>query len=262
LVKSYQRYGATKTAIRYKTTRQLVYFWTKRFDGDIHSLADHSHKPHAHPKKRTDEELKWIRDMRRRSPDMGLVDFWLALRKRKSYKRSIASLFRVMRKLGMFPHTKQRIKRVNKPYEAALYPGQKIQSYVKFIPRECCVGALAGTKLYQFTAIDEYSVSVISRSSMSTILIPQLSFLSIVRISSNLTFTVFKRITDMSSPIVCAANDYPCLKKHCFTYTFAFTLFDPRHRAITERWSEVIGKINVGSMPKRLSIPSRMRNTN
>ena len=157
LVKSYERCGATLTAIRYKTTRQLVYFWVRRYDGDIHSLADHSHKPHWHPKQHTDDELKWIRDMRRRSPDMGLVDFWLAMRKRHHYKRSLASLFRVMRKLGMFPHTKKRIKRVNKPYAAALYPGQKVQIDVKYVPKECCVGALSGTKLYQFTAIDEYS---------------------------------------------------------------------------------------------------------
>jgi transposase len=157
LVKSYQRNGATKTAIRYKTTRQPVYFWAKRFDGDIHSLADHSHQPHSHPKQHTDEELKWIRDMRCRSPDMGLVDFWLALRRRHAYKRNIASLFRVMRKLGMFPHTKQRPKHINKPYVAALYPGQKIQMDVIYVPKECCVGALAGTRLYQFTAIDEYS---------------------------------------------------------------------------------------------------------
>jgi transposase len=157
LVKSYERCGATLTAIRYKTTRQLVYFWVRRYDGDIHSLADHSHKPHYHPKQHTDEELKWIRDMRRRSPDRGLVDFWLALRKRHHYKRSLASLFRVMRKLGMFPHTKKRPKRINKPYEAALYPGQKVQIDVKYVPKECCVGALSGVKLYQFTAIDEYS---------------------------------------------------------------------------------------------------------
>lgn len=157
LVKSYQRCGATKTAIRYKTTRQLIYFWVRRFNGDIHSLSDHSHKPRYHPKQHTDVELKWIRDMRRRSPEMGLVDFWLAMRKRHQYQRNIASLYRVMRKLGLFPSSKKRIKRINKKYEDASYPGQKVQIDFKYVPKECCVGALAGTKLYQFTAIDEYS---------------------------------------------------------------------------------------------------------
>ena len=45
IVKSCNRVGATKTAICYKITRQFVYFWVQRFNGDIHSLADHSHRP-------------------------------------------------------------------------------------------------------------------------------------------------------------------------------------------------------------------------
>ncbi len=39
------KYGVTKAAIRYKTNRQYVYRWRKRYDGTIHSLADKSHKP-------------------------------------------------------------------------------------------------------------------------------------------------------------------------------------------------------------------------
>ena len=34
------KYGVTKAAIRYKTNRQYVYRWRKRYDGTIHSLAD------------------------------------------------------------------------------------------------------------------------------------------------------------------------------------------------------------------------------
>lgn len=45
IVKFYNRISATKTAIRYKVTRQFIYFWVYRFNGDIHSLADHSHDP-------------------------------------------------------------------------------------------------------------------------------------------------------------------------------------------------------------------------
>lgn len=71
LVKSFHRVGATKTAIRYKTTRQMINFWVKRFDGDMHSLADHSHQPHSNPKQHTDEELKQIWDMRQRNPERG-----------------------------------------------------------------------------------------------------------------------------------------------------------------------------------------------
>ncbi len=40
------KYGA---AIHYKTNRQYVYRWRKRYDGTLQSLADKSHRPHHHP---------------------------------------------------------------------------------------------------------------------------------------------------------------------------------------------------------------------
>lgn len=154
LIKSFERVGAMKTAIRYKVTRQLVYFWIHRYDGDIHSFADHSHKPH-HPKQHSDEEIKWIKNLRRRNPDMGLVDFWLCLKELHSYSRSISSLYRVMRTLSMFPVKKARKKRVNKPYHTPTVPGAKLQIDVKYVPTCCLVADLKGIKLYQYTAIDE-----------------------------------------------------------------------------------------------------------
>ena len=48
--------GVTKAAIRYKTNRQNVYRWLKRYDGTIESLADRSHRPHSHPNQHTPEE--------------------------------------------------------------------------------------------------------------------------------------------------------------------------------------------------------------
>lgn len=155
IVKSYYRVGATKTAIRYKVTRQFVYFWIHRYDGDIHSLADHSHKPHHHPNQHSDLELKWIKDLRKRNPDMGLIDFWLRLKELHDYSRSISSLYRVMRSLSMFPDKKPRIKRVNKLYHTPKIPGEKIQIDVKYVPKQCLAGMLNDTKLYQYTAIDE-----------------------------------------------------------------------------------------------------------
>lgn len=77
------KYGVTKAAIRYKTNRQYVYRWRKRYNGTIHSLADKSHKPHSHPNQHTESELKLISDMRRRNPNDGLVVFWVKLRQRK-----------------------------------------------------------------------------------------------------------------------------------------------------------------------------------
>ena len=107
VVLSYYRVGAAKTAIRYKVTRQFVYFWVRRYhNDDIHTLADRSHRPLHHPKQHCDQELKWIKDLRRRNPDMGLIDFWLCMKQLHGYSRSVSSLYRVMRSLGVNANVK------------------------------------------------------------------------------------------------------------------------------------------------------------
>lgn len=97
LIKYAQKNGATKAAIRYKTNRQYVYRWMKRYDGTLESLADRSHRPHSHPNQHTPAELKLISDMRRRNPNAGLVVFWVKLMQR-GYTRSLTGLYRVLRK--------------------------------------------------------------------------------------------------------------------------------------------------------------------
>jgi len=151
-----EKYGVTKAAIRYKTNRQYIYRWKKRYDGTLESLACKSRRPNGHPNQHKEEEIKLIQDMRRRNPKEGLVVFWVKLRLR-GYTRSIPSLFRIMRKLGFFEGDKKKTKYVPKPYETMSYPGQRIQIDVKFVPVECLVGEAKGQKYYQYTAIDEYS---------------------------------------------------------------------------------------------------------
>ena len=148
--------GVTKAAIRYKVNRQYVYRWRKRYDGTLQSLADKSHRPHHHPNQHTPEELKLIADMRRRNTNAGLVVFWVKLRQR-GYARSITGLYRVLRKQGQMAVKPPNPKYIPKPYEKMLYPGQRVQIDVKFVPEACIVGDAKGKKFYQYTAIDEYS---------------------------------------------------------------------------------------------------------
>ena len=150
------KHGVTKAAIRYKVNRQYVYRWRKRYDGTLASLADKSHKPHHHPNQHTADELKLITDMRRRNPNAGLVVFWVKLRQR-GYTRSITGLYRILRKQGQMPVKPPNPKYIPKPYEQMLYPGQRVQIDVKFVPEACIVGEANGKKFYQYTAIDEYS---------------------------------------------------------------------------------------------------------
>lgn len=156
LVEYSLKHGVTKASIRYKTNRQYVYRWRKRYDGTIHSLADKSRRPHSHPNQHTPDELKLISDMRRRNPHAGLVVFWVKLRQR-GYSRSITGLYRILRKQGQMAVKPKNPKYIPKPYEQMLFPGQRVQIDVKFVPAACVVGSAEGQKFYQYTAIDEYS---------------------------------------------------------------------------------------------------------
>lgn len=156
LIRYAEKYGVTKAAIRYRTNRQYIYRWKKRYDGTLQSLADRSHRPHSHPNQHTEAELKLIRDMRRRNPNAGLVVFWVKLRQR-GYARSISGLYRVLTRSGQMAVKLPNPKYIPKPYEQMQYPGQRIQIDVKFVPSACLVGDAAGQKFYQYTAIDEYS---------------------------------------------------------------------------------------------------------
>ena len=151
-----QKYGVTKAAIRYKTNRQYIYRWLKRYDGTLQSLADKSHRPHHHPNEHTADELKLISDMRKRTMNAGLVVFWVKLRQR-GYTRSVTGLYRLLRRQGQMAVKPPNPKYIPKPYEQMQYPGQKVQIDVKFVPSACIVGDAKGQKFYQYTAIDEYS---------------------------------------------------------------------------------------------------------
>ena len=152
LLKYSQKYGVTKAAIKYKTNRQYIYRWLKRYDGTLESLREKSRRPHHHPNEHTEEELKLIRDMRRRNPGTGLVVLWVKLRQR-GYTRTVTGLYRVLRRNGEMAVKPKNPKYIPKPYEQMNYPGERVQIDVKFVPAACLVGAAAGKRFYQYTAI-------------------------------------------------------------------------------------------------------------
>ena len=154
LMKYAQKYGVSRASRKYNKSRSYIYFWKKRWNGTVESLACHSRRPHSHPNQHTDEELKWICDMRRRNPSLGMIELWYRLKKR-GYTRRPESLFRVMRKLGLFPNTKEKKPYKPKPYEQMTYPGQRVQVDVKVVPRRCI--ADPELRLFQYTAIDEFT---------------------------------------------------------------------------------------------------------
>ena len=145
LMKYAEKYGVSRASRKYNRSRSYIYFWRTRWDGRVESLACQSRRPHSHPNQHTESELKQI---------LGLIELWYRLRQR-GYTRRPESLFRVMRKLGMFPEEKKKKAYTPKPYEQMTYPGQRIQVDVKVVPRRCITDP--ELRLFQYTAIDEFS---------------------------------------------------------------------------------------------------------
>ena len=149
-----EKYGVSRASRKYNKSRSYIYFWKKRWDGTPESLACQSRRPHSHPNQHTEAENTRSSVMRRRNPHLGMVELWHRLRQR-GYTRRPESLFRVMRKLGLFPQAKKRPTYKPKPYQQMTYPGQRIQVDVKVVPRHCITDP--ELRLYQYTAIDEFT---------------------------------------------------------------------------------------------------------
>ena len=154
LMKYVEKYGVSRASRKYNKSRSYIYFWRARWDGNVSSLACQSRRPHGHPNQHTEAELKLIKDMRRRNPNLGMVELWHRLRQR-GYTRRPESLFRVMRKMGLFPQPEPKAAYKPKPYQQMTYPGQRVQIDVKVVPR-CCI-ADPHLRLFQYTAIDEFT---------------------------------------------------------------------------------------------------------
>ena len=75
LIKYADKHGVTKASRVYNTSRQNIYRYKKRYDGDIRSLANLSRRPKSHPNQHTEDEIKLIKDMLKKNKDTGLVIF-------------------------------------------------------------------------------------------------------------------------------------------------------------------------------------------
>ena len=133
--------------------------WNKKYDGTTESLLAKSHRPLTpHPNAHTEEELKWIQDYHRRTPDISVCELYGKLRQEKGYKRHPGSLYRVFVKLGYRKKvlsTKKK-SRHNGKYDTPTELGIKWQMDVKYVPTACYAGT-DGEKFFQYTIIEEAS---------------------------------------------------------------------------------------------------------
>ena len=146
-----------RAARRYKTSRQQVQRWRKKYDGTVQSLANKSRRPHKHPKQHTEKEIKLIQNKYQRHKHEGLAQVY-----RKSidagYKRSYESMCRQIKKFKNYEKPKK-ISYPKSKYEPlkGSYPGEYIQIDVKYVLIECIGFQSNYDRYYQITAIDLYS---------------------------------------------------------------------------------------------------------
>ena len=133
------QHGVTKAAIKYRTYRQFIYRLRNRYDGTPESLAPKSRRPHHHPNQHSDEEIALIRRMRKRHPNTGLVRFWVCLRK-KSYTRSIAGLYRCMKRLGLKANKPKNLYISQSPISRRPSPGRRYRLMSKLSPPPVLLG--------------------------------------------------------------------------------------------------------------------------
>ncbi len=73
--------GVSKASRKYNKGRSYIYFWIKRFDGEISSLASQSRRPKHHPQEHRQDEIDLIRRYWSRNRELGLFELWFKLRK-------------------------------------------------------------------------------------------------------------------------------------------------------------------------------------
>lgn len=155
LVEFAHRHGVGRASRRHNRARTYIYFWLKRFDGSLDSLACRSRRPRSHPNQHTEEEKALLRNMCRRNPHLGRVELWCRVRKR-GYTRTLSGLYRVLHKLNLQPKPQKKVYKP-KPYEQMTFPGERVQIDVKIVPGACKVGEATSERMVQYTAVDEYS---------------------------------------------------------------------------------------------------------
>lgn len=140
-------------------TRKTYYTWKKRYDGTIESLMDRPRTPHSHPAQLTAQEHALVERVARqksytnkhgRRCTLGLHRLHWLLCTFHGFTRSVGGLYKALKRLGFYIRAKRRRRRLYQRYERPC-PGANIQIDIKYLD------PIKGQKLYQYTALDEYS---------------------------------------------------------------------------------------------------------
>ena len=144
-------------AHRYHCSERSIYRWKKMYNGTLESLENKSSRPKTpHPNSHTAVEIKHIKDLIHRNPNIGLNELYGKLRRNYAYTRNPVSLYRFLKKNGMFNEVRKHNNYKPKPYDTPIKIGEKMQLDVKVVPYDCRTKEVPfDKKFYQYTIIDE-----------------------------------------------------------------------------------------------------------
>ena len=147
----------SKSARKYKTSRQQIKRWRDKYDGTVGSLANKSRRPKSHPNQHTNEELDLLKTKYKKFKIDGLAQVYVEAKK-LGYSRSYDSMCKRIRLMNMKPSiAKKRYPKSNWKAYKTTYPGEKVQIDIKYVPIESILFGPLDKRYYQITAIDEYT---------------------------------------------------------------------------------------------------------
>ena len=147
----------SKSARKYKTSRQQIKRWRDKYDGTVGSLANKSRRPKSHPNQHTNEELELLKTKYKKFKIDGLAQVYVEAKK-LGYSRSYDSMCKRIRLMNMKPSiAKKSYPKSNWKAYKTTYPGEKVQIDIKYVPIESILFGPLDKRYYQITAIDEYT---------------------------------------------------------------------------------------------------------
>jgi transposase InsO family protein len=146
------KHAVSRISGYYRVPVKSTYDWLAKWDGTWQSLAAKSHRPHGHPRAHTPEEVALMISVTREKGFLPPLLMFQELVER-GYTRSYGGMKRFFRRHFATPAAPLVSPEKPKVYDGGKYPGERVQLDVKYVPKAC----LYGEKLYQFTAVDEYS---------------------------------------------------------------------------------------------------------
>lgn len=158
--------NVTKVCKYFGISRSQFYYWKNRLDLESSAgkgmasraqrLMAYSRKPHSHPSQYSEELVKLIVKIRKRT-NRGAEHLWFILKDKYAIDVSVSGIYKVLKREGLITERRRTYKK-SATYKAPTYlPGDKVQIDVKYVKLVDEVAKKRGKTyrfVFQYTALD------------------------------------------------------------------------------------------------------------